>query len=100
MKGMLFYLANSLLGSPSEYNIPRQTLTGRSLGDILNVVYFVAGAVAVIVIIIAGINYTTATATGGNEKVAKARRTITYAVTGLAVIILAFGITNFITERF
>ena len=68
------------------------------LNNILNTVYFVLGIVAVIVIIIAGIQFTTST--GDSAKVAKAKNAILYSVIGLVIIMLAFAVTNFVIGRF
>ncbi len=86
-----FALAASDIGIPSQ--------TGDQLvTNILNLFYFVAGVVAVIVIIISGFNMTVS---GNNPaNVAKARNAILYAVIGLVVILLAFTITHFVTGRF
>jgi len=68
------------------------------LAKALGVFYFVAGAVAVIMIIIAGFHFVTG---GGNPStITKAKNTILYSVIGLMVIIVAFAITNFITGNF
>lgn len=60
----------------------------------LNFVYGVAGIVAVIVIIVAGVMYITSL--GKPEQTAKALRMIIYAAVGLVVVILAAVITNFL----
>ncbi|MEI7918608.1 MAG: hypothetical protein WCH58_04490 [Candidatus Saccharibacteria bacterium] len=64
------------------------------LGSALNIAYFTAGAVAVIVIILSG--YSFMTAVYDPAKVEKARNAILYAVVGLIVVITAFVITNFV----
>ena len=64
----------------------------------LNVIYFLAGAVAVIVIIFAGIMYTTSSGDAG--RVAKAKNLITYSIVGLIVVLVAFTITSFVSGRF
>ena len=64
------------------------------LGSVLNIVYFTAGVIAVIVIILSG--YSFMTAVYDPAKVEKARNAILYAVVGLIVIIAAFVITNFV----
>lgn len=68
------------------------------LTNILNMVYFAAGAVAVIVIIISG--FTMIVSGDKPDSVAKARNGIMFAAIGIAVIILAKVITTFITGRF
>ena len=74
-------------------------MTGEELlANALNLTYFIAGIVAVIVIIVAGILYVTSS--GDPAKVTKAKNTITYAVVGLVIILVAFTITGFVTGRF
>ena len=68
------------------------------LSNGLDIVYFVAGIAAIIVIIIAGIMYTISGGDAGQTKAAK--ETILYAVVGLVVILMAFTITGFVTGRF
>jgi Type IV secretion system pilin len=62
--------------------------------NILNLAYFVAGIIAVIVIIIAGFTMTTNGSDPG--AVGKAKNSILYAVIGIIVILAAFGITAFV----
>jgi hypothetical protein len=64
----------------------------------LNIVYFLAGAIAVIVVIVGGIMY--ATSSGDSGAVTKAKNLILYAIVGLVVIFAAFAITNFVIGRF
>ena len=65
---------------------------------VLNTFYFIAGAAAIIVIIIAGIIYTVSD--GDSSKITRAKNAIIYAVVGLAIILGAFTITGFISGRF
>lgn len=68
------------------------------LTNSLNLVYFLAAAIAVIVIVVAGIMY--ATSSGDTGRLAKAKNLIIYAIVGLAVVFTAFAITNFVIGRF
>lgn len=68
------------------------------LANALNLTYFVAGIVAVIVVIVGGIMY--ATSTGDTGRVSKAKNLITYAIVGLVVVLTAFIITGFVVGRF
>lgn len=61
---------------------------------IINVLLFVVGAVAVIMIIVGGIRYVTSN--GEQAHVKGAKDTILYAVVGLVVAILAYAIVNFV----
>ncbi len=78
----------------------QQSATGNNndlmstLTTILNVVLGVIGFVAVAMIIIGGLQYTTSA--GDTGKVTKAKNTIMYGVIGLIVALLAFAIVNFV----
>lgn len=65
---------------------------------ITNVLLFVLGAIAVIMIIVGGIRY--ATSGGDSNSVSSAKNTILYAVIGLVVAILAYAIVNFVLGAF
>lgn len=95
MKHLLLQLAQKI-DAPSN-NIP--TMNGDDLlKNALNLTYFLAGVVAVIVIIVAGLMY--ATSSGDSGRVAKAKNLLTYAIVGLVVVMSAFVITNFVVGRF
>ena len=95
MKHLLLQLAQKI-DAPSN-NIP--TMTGDDLlKNALNLTYFLAGVIAVIVIIVAGLMY--ATSSGDSGRVAKAKNLLTYAIVGLVVVVSAFVITNFVVGRF
>ncbi|MDB5183849.1 MAG: rane protein of unknown function [Candidatus Saccharibacteria bacterium] len=64
------------------------------LKSIVNIMLFVLGAIAVIMIVIGGIRYTTSNGDAAQTKGAK--DTILYAVIGLVVAILAYAIANFV----
>ena len=62
-----------------------------------NVAFFVAGALAVIMIIYGAIRFMTA---HGNEKqVESARLIVTYSVIGLIIAILAYALVNFVLSN-
>lgn len=65
---------------------------------IVNVVLFVLGAVAVIMIIVGGFRYVLSG--GDSSAVTSAKNTILYAVVGLIVAILAYAIVNFVIDSF
>lgn len=74
-------------------------LTGdQLLKNGLNMVYFIAGLVAVVMIIFAGIRYTTSS--GDPGAVTKAKNMLTYSIVGLIIILVAFIITSFVIGRF
>ena len=77
-------------------NAPTSVSSG-NVETILGTVYFWAGIVAVLVIIVGGIRY--ATANGAQDKIKAAKNTILYAVVGLVVIIMAAAITQFVIQN-
>jgi len=78
-------------------NLPQPTATGAKIQDILSIVFAIAGAVSVLVIVIAG--FMMVISSGEPAKVAKARQSIIYAVVGLFVCIFAFTIVTFVVGK-
>lgn len=69
----------------------------RIVKNIINVLLYASGIIAVLMIIIGGISYVLS---GGDQsKITTAKNTILYAVVGLIVAIMAFAIVNFVLER-
>lgn len=65
--------------------------------NIVNLLLFIVGIVAVIMIIIGGIKYTTSS--GDAAKATSAKNTIIYAVVGLVVAAFAYAIVSFVVGR-
>lgn len=65
---------------------------------VVNILLFIIGAIAVIMLIIGGIRYTIS---GGDQsQVTAAKNTILYAVVGIIVAIFAYAIVNFVLDEF
>lgn len=64
------------------------------IANIINLLLWMIGIIAVIMIIIGGIRYTTSAGDPGQAK--SARDTIVYAIVGLVVAIMAYGIVNWV----
>lgn len=75
-----------------------QPTLGEQIETVVNVLLFVLGAIAVIMIVIGGIRYATSNGDSGSIKTAK--DTILYAVIGLIVAIMAYAIVNFVVKAF
>lgn len=73
------------------------SLTGGILGNVINILLFLAGTIAVIMIIIGGIRYITSD--GDANKAGQAKNTIIYAIIGLVVAVLSYGIVAFVLGR-
>ena len=95
MKQFLIQFAQKV--DAGQAGIP--TMTGDELlRNGLNLTYFLAGVVAIITIIIAGIMYTTSSGDAG--RVTKAKNLLVYAIVGLIIVLVAFAVTNFVIGRF
>ena len=69
-----------------------------SINTIFNLVFAIAGAVFVILLLVGGIQYLTAA--GNEEATAKARRLLVDSIVGLIIVLAAFAIGRFILGRF
>lgn len=75
-------------GSQDDLNISSVIL------QVVNVLLYIVGAIAVIMIIVGGFKYVTSG--GDSAGVTSAKNTILYAVIGLVVALLAFALVNFV----
>jgi uncharacterized Tic20 family protein len=71
---------------------------GNVFETITNVLLFIIGAVAVIMIILGGIRYTISN--GDSNQITSAKNTILYGVIGIIVALLAYAIVNFVVGAF
>jgi Ni,Fe-hydrogenase I cytochrome b subunit len=92
MSGPLALFAKALIDSADDigFNGPT-TASNSTITNVLYPIYFWAGAIAVIIIIVAGFFFVTSH--GDPSLVTRAKNAIIGAVIGLVVIFLAFGIT-------
>jgi len=65
---------------------------------VINTLLLILGMIAVVMIVIGGIRYTTSN--GDSSQVKGAKDTIMYAIIGLVVAIMSFTIVNFVLGRF
>lgn len=71
-------------------------LTGL-IKNIINILLFIVGVAAVIMIIIGGLRYTTSG--GDSSSITAAKNTILYSIVGLIVAAMAFAIVNFVVDK-
>ncbi|MCL2280841.1 TrbC/VirB2 family protein [Candidatus Saccharibacteria bacterium] len=98
-------LADGVTDNPAKKNSATcEDLTGQSgervtsiFQNIVNVLLFGAGIIAVIVIIVSGIRFVTSR--GDSNAVTKARQSLIYSVAGLVITVAAFAIVNFVFSR-
>lgn len=100
---ILYYLSQSVKISTgtgtntSNVNIPKINAADL-LNSALNITYFLAGVICIVVIIIAGYSFTTAVY--DPAKITQAKNNLLYAIVGLICVIFAFAITQFVMGRF
>ncbi len=71
---------------------------GGTFATITNVLLFIVGAIAVIMIVIGGLRYVLS---GGNsDQITAAKNTILYAIVGIIVALLAYAAVNFVLTSF
>lgn len=75
-----------------------KTDIGQTIRDVVNILLYILGAIAVIMIVVGGIRYTTSN--GEAASITSAKQTILYAVIGLIVALMAYAIVNFVITNF
>lgn len=70
---------------------------GLNLQNVINILLFIAGIIAVIYIVIGGFRYVTSN--GDSGSISKAKNTIMYALIGLVIAIMAYAIVNFVLGK-
>lgn len=83
--------------TPNDFDIPQGNLGQGSVNTIFQIVFAIAGAIALIVLLLASLKYVLSR--GDPQAVAKAKNTILYAVVGLAVSASAFSIVAFVLNK-
>jgi len=75
-----------------------QDAVNKTVQNVIDILFYVIGVIAVIMIIVGGIKYTTSN--GDSSAVTSAKNTIMYAVVGLVVALLSYGIVKFVLNQF
>lgn len=65
--------------------------------NVVNILLFIVGVAAVVMIIIGGLRYVTSS--GDSSQVTAAKNTVLYSVVGLVVAALAYAIVNFVVDK-
>ena len=66
----------------------------QDVGSVINIIIYMIGIVAVIIIIIGGLTYITSQ--GDPDKIRKGKNTVLYGIIGLVIVVLAFAIVKFV----
>ena len=77
-------------------NLPRAN-TEVTQNNIINYILYVAGILAVVMIIVSGLKMTMSAGDAG--AVQKAKNTLVYAIIGLVIAVLAYVIVNFVLKK-
>ncbi|MCL2869195.1 pilin [Candidatus Saccharibacteria bacterium] len=83
-------------GDATKSSTNRSSLQN-TVGNLINAAIFIAGILAVIFIVYAGISYVVSA--GDPAKIKTAQHILTYSIVGLLICILAFAIVNFVLSR-
>lgn len=68
------------------------------LGNVINIMLFIVGFLAVVMIVFGGIRYVTSA--GDQNRVTAAKNTIMYSIIGLVIAVLAYAIINWVLDLF
>jgi hypothetical protein len=66
--------------------------------NVINIMLFLVGATAVIMLIVGGFRYVTSN--GDSSAITSAKNTILYSIVGIVVALAAFAIVNFVLDAF
>lgn len=91
------FIAGRFSGGRDGYGLIKATADSSTFADIMNIALTILGAISVLVLTIAGIQFISSS--GNPDRVAKARNAIYYALIGLVVAILASAIINFVISK-
>jgi hypothetical protein len=88
------HLLFSLVADTIDYNtnLPHAGASSVQLQEILQIVFAILGALAVLMIVIAGLRFITAQ--GNPQDIGKARSTIVYSLVGLLVALIAEALVS------
>lgn len=87
-------VCSGVTGAGSPQTCGDKNQLGKFIQSAVNILLFVIGAVAVVMVVIGGIRYVTS---GGDQsQVTGAKNTILYAVVGIVVAAMAYAIVNFV----
>lgn len=78
----------------TEISTSSKAADSAKVKDIFNQVFIWSGIICVLIVVIAGLMYTTSA--GDPGRVGKAKNAMIYAFVGLIIIISAFGIVNYV----
>lgn len=94
MMSSLFRFLEYFAISAEQVGLWQVQLSSTNISNVVNAAFGIAGAVAVICIIIGGLLYSTSA--GDPGKIQRGKNTIIYAAVGLIVVTIAFPVISFL----
>lgn len=94
---MVLQILAALFTSDDLSTLPKVDTSGDPIGKALQLVFGIAGAISVIVIMIGAFQYVISQ--GNPQSINKAKDTILYAIIGLVICILAYVIVGFVVNN-
>lgn len=94
----LYNFADSIIGDPNDLGIPKVDVSGNTkLLDALTLAFGIIAAISFLMVVIGGFRYVISI--GEPQKIATARKTITYSLIGLIISLSATAIVAFVIGR-
>ena len=91
-------VSNGLNAAVNGSGLSNQSVSVDSVAkNVVNALLYIIGILAVIMIIVGGVMYTTSA--GDQAKVTKAKNIIIYGLVGLVIAILAYAIVSFVLDK-
>lgn len=81
----------------NDFKIPKAELNQSSFDNILQIVFGLGAAIAILVVVLGALKYVTSQ--GDPAEVSKAKNTILYAIIGLVIAAAAFSIVTFVVRE-
>ena len=89
--------AQTAVDDLSGTHVDGTNMVKTTIKDIINILLFLIGMIAVLMIVIAGFRFVTSN--GDSNTVSSAKNTIIYAVIGIVVAVMAYAIVNLILDN-
>lgn len=86
-----------LVIADNQWNLPEPKLDSANVANLLQIVFGVAGAITILLVVIGALKYVISQ--GDPGATAKAKDTILYALIGMALCVTAFSIVTFVVGR-
>jgi len=96
MQKFYIYLAQVSIDS-NDLRVPKPKLTENSVQNVIRLAFGFAGAIAVLMVTIAGFKYVLSQ--GNPQETAKAKNTILYALIGLVVCLIAVSAVTYFMNK-